>query len=50
MNPGTLTGTFVAWISSKNDSGTSFNASGRITDAPYYLPVNAAEGGAPRKE
>ena len=42
-----LPGTFVAWISYQNEAGAPFNASGRIADAPYYLPVNAAEGGAP---
>ena len=42
-----LPGTFVAWISYQTGTGTTFNAGSRITDAPYYLPVNAAEGGAP---
>lgn len=42
-----LPGTFVAWISYQTEAGAPFNAIGRIADAPYYLPVNAAEGGAP---
>lgn len=42
-----LPGTFVAWISYENAQGTPFHAGGRIADAPYYLPGNAAEGGAP---
>ena len=44
---GNLRGTFVAWLSYQQGTGTAHNARDRLPNVAYYLPGDRLEGGAP---